>query len=371
MDRRPLSDAERLDWLRLARSEHIGPVTFFQLLERCGSAGAAIDAVPRLSARGGARSRARVAARETAEREIEATAAIGARLIARCEPDYPEMLAEIADPPPLITVRGDVRLLQRNTIAVVGARNASLNGRRLAAAFAGDLGGAGLAVASGMARGIDAAAHEAALSTGTVAVLAGGADVVYPRENGALYEKLIEQGAVVAEQPPGTAPTAGHFPPRNRLISGLSLGVLVVEATLKSGSLITARLAGEQGREVCAVPGSPLDPRSRGCNDLIRNGAVLAESAADVLAALAPAGRPLTPGNQETILREIEPAPDDADIDDARRWLLELLGPTAVTVDEIVRECQLSPASIQTALLELELAGRIERQSGNRILRVA
>jgi DNA processing protein len=232
-----------------------------------------------------------------------------------------------------------------------------------------------MVVVSGMARGIDGAAHAAALANGTVAVLAGGVDVVYPTEHARLYGEIVARGVAISEQPLGTEPSAGHFPPRNRLIAGLSLGVIVVEATPKSGSLITARLAAEQGREVFAVPGSPLDPRARGCNDLIRNGAVLTESAADVLAALPAAGRPSTKfvglRQGDLGLPEASEITDDSDVDEARRRLLDLLGPAAVTVDEIVRECQMSPASVQTALLELELAGRIERQSGNRILRVA
>jgi DNA processing protein len=316
------------------------------------------------------------ASRVAAEAEIEGLAAIGGRLIARDEPDYPEALGHIADPPPLIAVRGDPALLRRRCVAVVGARNASLSGRRLADMFAAELGAAGIVVVSGLARGIDGAAHTAALAAGangagTVAVLAGGVDVVYPAEHGRLYAEIVARGAVVSEQPLGTEPTAGHFPPRNRLIAGLSLGVVVVEATPKSGSLITARLAAEQGREVFAVPGSPLDPRSRGCNDLIRNGAVLTESIADILAALPSAKGFERPRQGERPWQKSYDISNDYEVDEARQRLLDLLGPAAVTVDEIVRECQMSPASVQTALLELELAGRIERQPGNRILRVA
>jgi DNA processing protein len=372
---RPLPDAERLAWLRLIRTEHIGPVTFFRLLERYGSAAAALEAVPRLSARGGGGAMT-PASRAAAEAEIEGLAAIGGRLIARDESDYPEALGHIGDPPPLIAVRGDPALLRRRCVAVVGARNASLNGRRLADMFAAELGAAGIVVVSGLARGIDGAAHTAALAAGangagTVAVLAGGVDVVYPAEHARLYAEIVARGAVVSEQPLGTEPTAGHFPPRNRLIAGLSLGVVVVEATPKSGSLITARLAAEQGREVFAVPGSPLDPRSRGCNDLIRNGAVLTESIADILAALPSAKGFERPRQGEHPWQKSYDISNDYEVDEARQRLLDLLGPAAVTVDEIVRECQMSPASVQTALLELELAGRIERQPGNRILRVA
>jgi DNA processing protein len=371
---RALNDAERLAWVRLVRTEHIGPVTFFRLVGRYGSAAAALDAVPRLSARGGVGG-LKPASRESAETEIEGLAGLGGRLIAQCEPDYPEVLRHIADPPPVLSVRGDPGLLARPSVAIVGTRNASLNGRRLAESFAADLGANGLMVVSGLARGIDGAAHAAALAAGTVAALAGGVDVVYPGEHAKLYAEMVARGAVISEQPLGTEPTAGHFPPRNRLIAGLSLGVIVVEATLKSGSLITARLAAEQGREVFAVPGSPLDPRARGCNDLIRTGAVLTETIADVLAALPAARRPSPRLSQSVLWPDVaENSPEistDSDVDRARQRLLDLLGPSAVTVDEIVHECQMSPASVQTALLELELAGRIERQSGNRILRVA
>jgi DNA processing protein len=294
------------------------------------------------------------------------------------EPLYPAPLAQVEDAPPVLTVLGRPELLKAPAVAVVGARNASANGRRLARELAAGLGEAGIVVASGMARGIDAAAHLGALETGSVAVVAGGADVVYPEENRGLYEALARDGAVVAELPLGTEPQARHFPRRNRIISGLALGVVVVEAAAKSGSLITARYALEQGREVFAVPGSPLDPRSRGCNDLLRNGATLTENAADVLAQLGPLlhGPSLL---QNASLQQPSPrlphaaatppvAPvlhgpvgDDAALD----LVVEKLSPTPVAVDELVRQCQLTPAAIASLLLELELAGRIERHPGN------
>ena len=363
-----LSDAERLDWLRLTRSENVGPRTFFRLLDHFGSIAAALEEAPRLSVRGGRKRAIRIAARDDAEAEIEAAAAIGARLIAHGEPDYPEPLAEIDDPPPMISVLGDAGLAARRCLAVIGARNASAAGRRFARDIAADLGAAGFTVCSGMARGIDAAAHEGSLANGTVAVLAGGVDVVYPKENAELYERIVGQGAALSEQPPGTIPTAGHFPPRNRLISGLSLGVLVVEAAVRSGSLITARLALEQGREVFAVPGSPRDPRCRGPNDLIRSGATLTESAGDICDALEGL---LRPGNLRFDSAAPEPggAPqmDDSEFATARDNVIEKLGATPVTVDELVRECQMSPPAVQTVLLELELSGLIERQPGNRV----
>jgi DNA processing protein len=285
-DTRELSSAERLAWLRLIRSENIGPVNFRRLLARFGTAEAAIAALPDLVRRGGRSRPIKLYPREAAESELSALETLGGRLIAVIEPDYPPALAALEDAPPVISALGDLGLLQRKSVAVVGARNASANGRRLARDLAAGLGTAGFVVTSGMARGIDAAAHVGALETGTVAVVAGGLDVVYPPENEALYGEILARGLLVSEMPPATVPQAGHFPRRNRLISGMSLGVLVVEAARRSGSLITARYALEQGREVLAVPGSPLDPRARGCNDLLRQGAVLVESAEDVVEAL-------------------------------------------------------------------------------------
>ena len=278
----------------------------------------------------------------------------------------------LEDAPPVLSCLGHAHLLERNVIAVVGARNASANGRRLARQLAADLGQAGLLVASGLARGIDAAAHEGALQTGTAAVVAGGIDVVYPEENTALYEEIRARGVIISEIAVGTVPQARHFPRRNRLISGMSRGVVVVEAALRSGSLITARFAADQGREVCAVPGSPLDPRARGCNNLLRQGAVLVESAADVLDALEGVlGSPVEEPKFAAFLGPVPAAPDEREIAAARRMVEDLLGPTPVAVDEVIRECHVSPAIVHTALLELELAGRLERQSGNRVALIA
>lgn len=364
---RPLSPAEKTDWLRLIRSANVGPITFWRLMESFGTASAALDALPRLARRGGGT--ARVPSRAEAERELAAYDRLGARLVAAVEPDYPAPLRAIEDAPPLIGMLGAPHLLKRPCVALVGARNASANGRKLARQIAAELAGAGMTVVSGMARGIDTAAHEGALAGGTVAVLAGGLDVIYPRENAGLYRGIVEQGAVVAELPPGTEPQASHFPRRNRLISGLSLGVVVVEAAARSGSLITARRALDQGREVFAVPGSPLDPRARGPNSLIRQGAVLTEGAGDVLEALNDLlRRPLA----EPPTGAPAPAPAAVDADDAalvsaRRAVLEALGPAPVAVDELVRQCQLSPAVTSTVLLELELAGRLERHPGNQV----
>lgn len=362
----------------MSRTETVGPITFYALLRRFGSAAAALDALPRLS-----RPVKPIGKRE-AEAELRAIDRLGGRLVCWGEPLYPGALAAVDDAPPALAVLGQVAMLGRPIVAVVGARNASANGRRLARELAAGLGEAGIVVVSGLARGIDAAAHLGGLDTGSAAVVAGGIDVVYPEENRGLYDALARNGAVVAELPPGTEPQARHFPRRNRIISGMALGVVVVEAAAKSGSLITARYALEQGREVFAVPGSPLDPRARGCNDLLRNGAILTETAADILAQLGPllqgqgqgqrpareiapvqpllplGGKPRPPASSAN-LSLIPPASEDAALD----LIVEKLSPSPVAVDELVRQCQLSAASVATLLLELELAGRIERHPGN------
>ena len=378
LEKRVLSDVERLDWLRLIRTENIGPLTFHRLLARFGSAEAALKALPEFARRGGRPQGIRICSRAAAERELRAAAAVGACLAASCEPDYPPLLAHIDAAPPMVTLIGDVDILARPTIAIVGTRNASLNGRRLAETLARDLGAAGMVVASGLARGIDTAAHRGSLPTETIAVVAGGADIVYPPENRDLQAEIAQYGIVISEMPVGTQLQARHFPRRNRLISGMSRGVVVVEAALRSGSLITARFALEQGRDVFAVPGSPLDARARGGNDLLRQGAILTESAEDVLREFGSAseGRsaslafPMTPSAPTE-----EPAriafPPDAELAAARRAIAEALSPTPATVDEIIRNCQLSHAVVTTVLLEWELAGRLERHSGNRVALVA
>ena len=366
--RTPLNAAERLDWLRLIRSENVGPITFRRLLERFGSAAAALRAVPDLARRGGRARAIQICPRDRAEAELAAVEAAGAQLVALAEPDYPPALAHVEDAPPILCLAGNIHLLQRTVVAIVGARNASINGQRLARDLAGDLAAAGYVVASGMARGIDAAAHQGSLQGGTVGVLGGGIDVIYPKENKDLFEAVRAQGVLVSESPSGTEPQARHFPRRNRIISGISLGVVVIEARPQSGSLITARMALEQGREVFAVPGSPLDPRSRGANDLIRQGAVLTETAADVRAVL--------DAMQRSPLAEPWPAflspstsPDETSVDllQARDSIVAALDFHPVTVDEVVRSSQMSPAVVATILLELELAGRLERHSGNRV----
>ncbi|HVA15352.1 MAG TPA: DNA-processing protein DprA [Stellaceae bacterium] len=365
---RTLNPAERLDWLRLIRSENVGPVPFYQLLARFGSAEAALAALPEIARRGGRARPLSLCPRAVAEREMQQLHAAAGRFLAWGEPDYPAALAALDDAPPLISVKGDTKLFERNAVAVVGARNASANGRRFARDLALQLGQHGLLVVSGLARGIDAAAHEGALATGTVAVLAGGIDQVYPEENRALHEQIAERGVLIAELPVGTEPQARHFPRRNRIISGCSLGVIVVEAALRSGSLITARFALEQGRDVFAVPGSPLDPRCRGANDLIRNGAILVETVDDVMRELQPRlGATLGERKREAYAPAESTAPAESELARVRARLVELLSPTPVPVDELVRQCQLSPALVVTILLELELAGRIERHPGNQV----
>ncbi len=363
-----LSDAQRIDWLRLARTEGVGPATMRALLERFATAGEALEALPRLARNGGRRAPPAIPSVEAAKKELDSADKAGARPLASCEPDFPRRLAAIDPPPPLIYVRGHAGLLAKETVAVVGARNASAGGRRLAEDLARELGERhGFVVVSGLARGIDAAAHAGAIQTGTIAVVAGGVDVIYPPENKALHERIGQLGAIVSEMPPGFAPMANHFPRRNRIISGLSRGVIVVEAAMGSGSLITARLALEQGREVFAVPGSPLDPRSRGANDLIRQGATLTESAADVVEVFLQQSRTAIrdPGSIGPNSAPAEAS--EAEVAAARRELAELLSPTPVEIDELVRRSGLSPGAVLTAILELELAGRLIRSAGQRV----
>ena len=368
-----LNHSEKLDWLRLSRSENIGPITFFQLIRRFGAAAAALDAVPDLARRGGRKRPIKLCDPATAEAEAAAIEKAGARLVAACEPEYPKALAAIADPPPALTVLGRPEMLasQTPTVGIVGARNASGAGRRIAQGIATDLGARGIIVASGLARGIDTAAHNGALKTGTVAVVAGGVDVYYPPENEDLQNAIAAEGAVISEQPMGTEPQARHFPRRNRMISGLSLGVLIVEAASRSGSLITARTALEQGREVFAVPGSPLDPRAQGTNHLLRQGATLAERADDIAAVIAAmADTPLSPldepeaalfeGLELSTSDEISPA-------EGRAQIIELVSPAPLAIDDLVRLSRLTPGTVMTILLELEIAGLVQHHPDNQV----
>ena len=362
MSGRGLNEAERRAWLRLARTQNVGPVTFAQLIARFGSASAALKEVPRLVRRGGGET-LRMPSEDDVARELAALAKLGGHMIASCEAEFPRGLAAAEPAPPLLFALGHVTLLAREMVAIVGARNASALGRKFAGTLARDLGQAGLVVVSGLARGIDAAAHEGALTSGTCAVVAGGVDTVYPPENKPLYESIRAEGCIVSEMPLGQSPQARHFPRRNRIISGLSRGVVVVEAAEGSGSLITANYALEQGREIFAVPGSPLDPRARGTNRLIRDGATLTENAADVLNGL----RAILGQDFRDPEREGPSAPaqaDEAEADRIRVRVEEALGPAPVQVDELVRLCRAPAGAVAIILLELELAGRLTRHPG-------
>lgn len=354
-----LPAAERRNWLRLARTDRVGPVAFRHLIERFGSASKALAALPAIAARSGSRPPSLPTEAEI-EAEIVAGEALGAKLILAGEPEFPERLAALDPPPPVIWARGRLELLERPSIAVVGARIASAAGQRFARSLAHDLGRAGYVIVSGMARGIDAAAHQGSLAEGSIAVLAGGVDDVYPPEHRGLYDQLAQMGCVVSETEVGRKAQARDFPRRNRLISGLSLGVVVVEAEMRSGSLITARLAAEQGREVFAVPGSPLDPRAKGTNDLIRQGAILCEGVEDVLRELDGPAFARRPAPAAPPAADI---PED-EIDALRDRIAGLLSPTPVARDELVRTTGAPAAAVYAALVELELAGRAELRPG-------
>jgi len=352
--------------LRLARSESVGPVTFRDLLQHYASAIDALEALPDLARHGRRKNPLRIADEKEIERELAAIERIGGSLIVIGDEAYPDQLAALDPAPPVFTVKGDLSLLPRRSIAIVGSRNASAAGTRIAGMMARDLGAQGYVTISGLARGIDAAAHRASLPSGTIAVLGGGIDIIYPKENAALHDEISSQGLLLAEMPPGTEPKANLFPRRNRLISGLSLGVVVVEAALRSGSLITARYALEQGRDVFAVPGSPLDPRSKGSNSLIKQGAPLVESAEDVIAAfdLPTMNRLLEPMPLEYMPRPTAPS----DISEtSRQKVIKALGPTPMLKDEIIRETGLTATEVNVALIELTLADRLYRDAGDRV----
>jgi DNA processing protein len=361
-----LTDEQRLDWLRLIRSPNVGPRTFRALINHFGGARAALQALPSLARRGGAKAAVEIYPRADAEREIAAAKKLGVALVALGERDYPPRLQMIDDAPPLIAIRGHIGATAQPMVAVVGSRNASGAGLKFTQRIARELGEAGFTVVSGLARGIDAAAHSASLATGTIAVLAGGHDHIYPPENTGLLDAILPAGAAVSEMPFGWEPRGRDFPRRNRLISGLSLGVVIVEAAKRSGSLITARFALEQGREVFAVPGSPLDPRAEGTNGLIKQGATPVTETADIISVLQPimeekklpAREPERRSAEDAEREEAEPAPDQ------RARIIGLLGPVPIQVDDLVRLSDSSPAVVRMVLLELELAGRIERHGG-------
>lgn len=360
-----LGHDQRVAWLRLIRAENVGPTTFRSLVNTFGSAQNALDALPDLARRGGSQRALTIPSIAQAEDEITRTERIGARLVAIGEPDYPVVLKEIAAPPPLVTLRGgDAPLFARPTVAIVGSRNASAAGHKMADRIARGLGAAGVLIVSGLARGIDAVAHRAALDTGTVAVIAGGIDHVYPEEHAPLIREILDAGgAVLTEMPFGWIPRAQDFPRRNRIVSGMSHAVVVVEAAARSGTLHTARFAADQGREVFAVPGSPLDPRAEGTNRLIRGGATLVTSAADVLEGLQPivARGPGHGGAEEPGPGE---EPPEAVDDEARARVTVALSPVPTALDDIVLHTGLKPKVVSIVLLELELAGRVERHGG-------
>lgn len=352
---------DQFDRLRLVRSPNIGPVTYRQLISRFGNAKAALEALPDLIIRGGGK-RAVVAEAALVDQEMAAVAKAGAHYLFLDDADYPELLTHIDSAPPVLTVKGNLQLLQRSSVAMVGARNASAGACRFARQLAFELGQGGFTVVSGLARGIDTAAHAGSLDSGTVAVIAGGIDVVYPPENCELQGAIAERGLLIAEQPPGTEPRARHFPYRNRIIAGLAMGTVVVEAAPKSGSLITARLAAEAGREVMAVPGSPLDPRSHGCNQLIREGATLVQNAGEIAELI----RPLDSRIARSGITPITPVLDDGS-DTDRQSVIDLMGMTYVSVDELVRQSGSSQSVVQMVLLEIELAGKLERGAGGKV----
>ena len=361
-----LTDEQRLDWLRLIRSQNVGPRTFRALINHFGGARAALAALPSLARRGGADAAMKICSQADAEREIAAASKLAVEFVALGEAAYPARLQMIDDAPPLISVRGYAAALEMPMVAIVGSRNASGAGLKFTQQIARELGEAGFAVTSGLARGIDAAAHRASLATGTVAVLAGGHDRLYPPEHAGLLEAILPAGAAISEMPFGWEPRGRDFPRRNRLISGLSLGVVIVEAAKRSGSLITARFALEQGREVFAVPGSPLDPRAEGTNGLIKQGATPVTETADVISVLRPimeqkempAREPQSVSPDGGAAETVEPAPDE------RARIVSLLGPAPVQIDDLIRLSNSSPAVVRMVLLELEIAGRLERHGG-------
>jgi DNA processing protein len=356
-----LTDEERLDWLRLIRSQNVGPRTFRTLLNHFGDAHAALEALPALARRGGGSVVPKICSREAAEREIESCRKLGVALTAIGEADYPYPLQMIDDPPPLLAIRGRAEIFAKPRVAIVGSRNSSAAGVKIAQQLARDLGHAGFAVASGLARGIDAAAHRASIATGTVAVLAGGQDRIYPSDHLDLLDDVLTTGVAVTEMPLGWEPRAQDFPRRNRLISGVSLGVVVVEAAKRSGSLITARLALEQGREVFAVPGSPLDPRAEGTNGLIKQGATPVTESADIVSVLQPImGVAVSEPNRDAgeTSRDTDPGSDE------RARIVALLSPIPVAIDDLIRLSRMPPRVVRMVLLELEIAGRLERHGG-------
>lgn len=351
-------------WLRLLRSENVGPLTFHKLLKQYGTADAALEALPGLARQGGRLKQLQIPTTAEIEKEIEAHKKIGAQLIAFPDPEYPLPLKAIESAPPILSALGNIELLHKPSFGIVGARNASLPAKKLASKFAKGLGDKGWVISSGLARGIDTAAHVAALQTGTIAVIAGGIDNIYPPENESLYHQLSKEGLILSEAPFGSAPQSSFFPRRNRIISGLSQGVLVVEAALKSGSLITARFALEQGRDVFAVPGSPFDPRARGTNQLLKQGAYLVEELDDITNNITPERKILY--EEESEFGAVEKV-NTSRLADVRQIVQENLSMTPISIDELMRECHISAQEVWFVLMELEIAGRLIRHPGGQV----
>lgn len=364
-------DQTKLDWLRLIRTENLGPITFYKLLDRYGSAANALAAIPNLNA--DKKKPFVIPSPRTVEKEYEAIIKAGAHILTTLDPAYPVALSQIDDAPPVITVKGNLELLNKPSLALVGSRSASINGFKFTEHLAEQLGNAGQIIVSGLARGIDTAAHKGSLKTGTIAVVAGGIDIVYPKENQKLYESMCEQGLIIAESPLGTAPRARDFPRRNRIVSGISQGTIVVEAAERSGSLITARLAAEQGRDVYAVPGHPFDPRAAGPNKLIRDGAILIRSADDVLSEinlfnlLAP--KKLDVKRSAKKLTDIQ-TDKNISSENAHEKILKAISSTPTSIDDLIESCGIPAGELQSILSELELTAQIARVSGNRVIRV-
>jgi len=360
---------EKIDWLRLSRSQNIGRSTFFHLLEIFGSARNALDNIGDYSLKGGRDKPIVICSTCQAEKELELTTKIGAEILLYCDQNYPKLLKEIPDAPPVLTARGNIDLLNKNILAIVGPRNASFNGCKFAKKIAFELGNKGFVIASGLARGIDTAAHLGSIDTGTIAVIAGGIDNIYPKENETLYYDIVKKGVIISEIPFGHPPRGGNFPQRNRIISGISLGAVVVEATLKSGTLITARFALEQNREVFAVPGSPFDPRCQGTNRLIKQGAKLIENLDDIIEEL------IITNDESNEIKFMEPdsagfagftikSPSDNDVDRARQLILSKINHSTISADEIITELQIPAQIVNIVLVQLELADRIENKNG-------
>ena len=364
-----LRGTDPIDALRLIRSEQVGPMTFFRLVKFCGSVAKALDMAPAISKRGGRAKPIKIASKADAAREYDALTAYGAELLLYGEERYPRLLQQIADAPPVITVRGHVHLASEgNLIGMVGARNASANGCMFAKKLSSDLGAAKQIIVSGLARGIDASAHRGALATGTIAVIGGGINNIYPPENASLFEEIAAQGLIISELPFGAEPHARSFPGRNRIIAGMSRGVVVVEASLKSGSLITADYANDYGRDVFAVPGSPMDPRCQGTNRLLKDGATMVESARDILTNLAPLGALPLAEQKSLEFSDASPAmTDEQTLDRARDAVIESLSASPTMTDDILAMTQLTPHILMAVLLELELAGRLERHAGSKV----